>query len=248
MSSAPRVLVLGSCRVSRPLRRLHEQGLIDYVNFDERIWFTHTSAGARQTLNVLRGDATIPQLLRPTALETHLTFGEDMSAPGLTSVDVVVVEVSSLKRHTVDGVELNAHKIYGAAVAAGVEARQLLHGNTEGLPDEHLLKPMRVTVTRYEELAADLLSIREAVGGAILTVDHLYSELPDGSPIPEREKLSGYLRQAEAEYGIPHYSTKPAIVAHGIDKALSDSTHYRPEFEPVVSELLLPLVTGPLAS
>lgn len=243
MSLIPRVLVLGSCRVSRPLRNLHERRLINYVNFDERIWFTHTSAAARQTIGILQGSVNVPNELRSAAFETHLEFTEDMSAPELTNVDVVVVEVCSLRRHSVDGFELNAHKVYGEALAAGIEARQLLQGNTMSLPDEHPLKGLQVTNSTYDSLLADLLDIQVSVGAPVLTVDHLYSELPDGSPVPEREKVSGYLRQIEAENGLAFYSTKPAILKHGSDLALTDQNHYRPAFEPVVADLLYPLIT-----
>lgn len=242
MPSVPRVLVLGSCRVSRPLRQLRDLGLIDYVNLDERIWFTHTSAGARQTVGVLQGAISIPDELWPAALETHLELSGDISAPHLTNVDVAVIEISSLRRHSVGGFQLNAHKVYGEAVAAGIEAPQLVRGNTEALPVGHPLKSMTVSTTTYDDLATDLLEMQATIAAPVLTVDHLYSEMPDGTPVPEREKLSGFLRRLEAEHGIPFYSTKPAILSHGIDKALTDQNHYRPEFESVVADRLYPLI------
>jgi hypothetical protein len=123
-----------------------------------------------------------------------------------------------------------------------VETRPLVQGDTGALPAGHPLKNLQVSTSTYDDLVADLLDIQASLGAPVLTVDHLYSELPGGAPVPERDKVSSYLRQIEAEHGIAFYSTKHAILGHGIDVALSDQNHYRPAFEPVVAELLHPLI------
>lgn len=246
--NAPTVLAIGSCRIFRPLRPLHEQGLINLINYGENQWFTHTAAAARQFVDVLDGKAHIPAGLRRAALETDLEIPEDMISRHALQADAVIVEVSSLKQHQVNGIELNAHKVYGIAVESGLDYRPIIQGNTTGLPADHVLKSLQVNYTTQAELTADLLAIRDRVGAAIMTVNHLYSETKDGAPVPERSRLTEALSLVEEEHGIRMYDTKPAIVEHGIDTALLDQNHYRTEFEPVVGRRLLTAIRGLVAN
>lgn len=235
----PFVLAIGSCRIFRPLRPLHERGLINLINYSENQWFTHTAAAARQFVDVLDGTVHIAEKLRRAALETDLVFPGDMRSPVPLQPDAVVVEVSSLKQHRVEGIELNAHKVYGMAVESGFDYRPIVQGVTTALPDEHVLKAMQVSYAEQDELTSDLLSIRDRMACPVMTVNHLYSEMPDGTPAPDRVRLTEALRQLEREHGIPLHDTQPAIVEYGILAALEDQNHYRSSFESVVGDRLL---------
>lgn len=237
--SVPSILAIGSCRIFRPLRPLHESGLINLVNYNENQWFTHTAAAARQFVDVLDGTTHIPVELRRAALEADGVFPSDMKLAVPLRADVVVVEVSSLKQHRVSDIELNAHKVYGIAVESGLNYRPIVQGLTSELPENHVLKAMQVSYTTQSELTADLLSIRDRLDCPVMTVNHLYSEMPDGTAAPDRVRLTEALRQVEAEHGIPMHDTQPAIVEHGIHVALQDQNHYRTDFEPVVGAQLL---------
>lgn len=237
--SVPSVLAIGSCRIFRPLRPLHESGLINLLNYSENQWFTHTAAAARQFVDVLDGTVHIAQELRRAALEADLVFPSDMRSPVPLRPDAVVVEVSSLKQHRVEGIELNAHKVYGMAVETGLDYRPIVQGVTTALPDEHVLKAMQVSYAKQDELTSDLLSIRDRMACPVMTVNHLYSEMPDGTPAPDRVRLTEALRQLEREHGIPMYDTQPAIAEYGIQAALEDQNHYRSSFESVVGDRLL---------
>lgn len=246
--SAPSILAIGSCRIFRPLRSLHEDGLINLINYKENQWFTHTAAAARQFVDVLDGTTHIPADLRRAALEADVTFPQNMKSATPLRADAVVVEVSSLKQHRVHGIELNAHKVYGIAVESGFNYRPIVQGLTNELSDDHVLKSMKVSYASQCELAADLLSIQERLGCPVMTVNHLYSEMPDGSPAPDRVRLTEALRRVETEHGIPMHDTEPAIVEHGIRVALQDHNHYRTDFEPVVGAQLLASVRRLVAS
>lgn len=239
MSSIPRVLAVGSCRIFRPLRRLHKAGRLELVNYLDNFWFTHTAAAARQYVEVMQGDKAIPTYLRDASLETPIDFPEDMAA-GLPDVDVVAVEVSSLKQHRIGEYHLNAHKVHRIASASGLPYRPIVNGDTGALPGDHVLKPLVVDYTTRQELRGDLVTIRDLVGAPILTVDHLYTLRPDGTPPPERVKLTEELHSIGLDYGVPFYSTKELILEHGIDVALLDQNHYRPEFEILAGEGLYP--------
>lgn len=230
--STPAVLAIGSCRVFRPLEPVHDKKRINLLNHSANRWYTHTAAAGRQYVDVVQGRAHIPAELREVALETHLDYSaEDMSSAEPIAPDVVILEVSTLKRHRVDGVDLNAHLINGVQRA-----------HPDGLPDGHPLTRLDVSTTSPEELAEEVLAIRDRLGAPVITVNHLYSLTPDGEPSPARETLTGMLREVEAEHGIPLFDTKDVILEHGIDVALEDQNHYRRSFEPVVAERLLAFV------
>ncbi|WP_299092002.1 hypothetical protein [uncultured Microbacterium sp.] len=212
--------------------------MIKLVNVD-RSWFTHTAAAAKQYIDVMDGRVNIPRELRDVALEGVIEWPADM-ALGLPQSDLTVIEVSSLKRHVIDTYELNAHKVWGAAKATGLDYRPIVQGNTESLPTESVLKPLRVAHTTEEELGETLSAIQARVGSPILLVDHLFSPLADGSPAAERVKLTATLRTVSAESGFTLFETESVIKAHGVVVALLDQNHYRPEFEETVGLSMLP--------
>ena len=207
-TSELRVLAIGSCRVFRPLRRLAIAGKIDLVNTaEDRHWFTHTAAAARQYVEVMLGDKEIPLALRSAAFESDHTWPVDM-AMGIPAVDVVLVEVSSLKNASVASVSLNAHRVYHLAMEAGVDYRPVINGDTSDLPSEHPLKSLQVAYTSQQQLSADLKAIRDRVEVPVMTVDHLYSLTADGAPAPDRVRLTKALMSVDAELGIPLHTTR----------------------------------------
>jgi hypothetical protein len=76
----------------------------------------------------------------------------------------------------------------------------------------------------------------------MIMADHLYTLMPDGSPVEARAKLTAMLSHVQQEYGIPLYTTKESILEYGYDVALEDQNHYRYAFEPVVGERLLTMI------
>lgn len=245
----PTVLAIGSCRIFRPLRRLHDEGRINLVNYTERYWFTHTAAAALQYVDVMQGRVAVPPELRRAALETELVFPADM-ALGIGEVDLVVVEVSSLKQHRIGAYELNAHKVYGIAVETGHPHQPIVNGHREALdalPEGHILHALKVDYTSPAQLASDLTSIRKQVGAPVMTVDHLHAVLPDGGSVPGRDRLTEDLRAVSMASGLSFYSTKDLIDEHGSEVALLDQNHYRSEFEAVVGERMLPMILASAA-
>jgi len=181
------------------------------------------------------GNKVIPNHLRRAALESVLEFPGDMAA-GIPRVDAVVVEVSSLKQYILEGYYLNAHKIYGIVSESGLPHQPVLNGQTQALPDGHPLKMLRMEVASRQTLRDDLRSIQDQVRAPVMTVDHLYSVMPNGEPPAERSKLTEELRLVSQQENMPFYSTKELIVEYGIDRALLDQNHYRSDFEEVVGD------------
>lgn len=237
-SFIPDVLAIGSCRIFRPLRCLHEANLINLVNGEHRYWFTHTASAAKQYVDVMQGNVHIPLRLREAALETELEWPEDM-AMGLPGADLTIVEVSSLKDHIIDNIRLNAHKVYGIANQPGYDYRPIVQGDTKSLPDDHVLKTLQVARAADEQLTNDLQAIKEATQTPMMVVDHLFSVTPDGTPAPERVELTNLLDSVSGTIGLSFHSTRDLIVRHGMDVALEDHNHYRKEFENEVGQDLL---------
>lgn len=243
MSTIPTVLAIGSCRIFRPLRRLHDEGLVNLVNYEDRFWFTHTAGAARQYVDVMQGRVHIPQELRPAALESDLEWPEDM-ALGLPAADLVVVEVSSLKGPSLGEFKLNAHKVYGIANESGLDYRPIVQGNTGALPDDHILKPLKVSYTTGAQLRDDLRVIKDAVGAPMMVVDHLYAMTSDGELIPGRATLTSELKGASKDVGYLFHSTRDLIEKRGAEAALLDPNHYRTEFEAIVGKSMLPSINA----
>ncbi|WP_146826024.1 DUF362 domain-containing protein [Aeromicrobium flavum] len=239
-TDGPRVLAIGSCRVFRPLRKLAADDHLTLVNAAaHESWFTHTSAAAVQYLDVVQGRREIPHELRGAVMESPFTeWADDMSVE-LPAADVVVVEVSSMKRHVVDGFHLNAHKVYGIANEGGFDYRRVVHGDTGELPDDHRLKQMTVTPTSLAETVADVQRIEQLTGVPVVLVDHLHALTDGGVVLAGREELAAQLRDAAAETGATFHSTRPLIEEHGQDIALLDVNHYRDEFEITAGKSLL---------
>lgn len=241
---APIVLAIGSCRVFRPLHPLHTQGRINLVNDASHQWFLHTAAAARQYINLLTGTTTIPDQLWELAADPDHKKPESMAAPHLLDVDLIIVEVSTVKQHRIDGIELNGHKVHKVAKEAGFNAAQVFNGKTDSVPEGHLLKRLDYSVATFPEITRDLRWIQDTAGVQVMTMNPTYSVTSDGVQLPERQRLTDHLREIEQEYDLPMYDTKPLILEHGLDVALEDRDHYRPKFIPVVGERLYPMIAS----
>ena len=240
----PAVLAIGSCRIFRPLRRLHEQGLIELVNREDHQWFNHSAAAARQFIDIAQGRKEVPEDLRAAAFETTIGYEAEMLGT-IEGFDLALVEVSTLKEHRVGNVELNAHKVYHAALDLGIDYRALVNGDVSQVPGGHVLKDMEVTRASEESIAENIVEIRTRLGVPVVTVDHLYYEI-DGTPIAERTMLTQILQSISEQHDVAFHSTRPVIEAHGESAALADSNHYRPEFEAVAGHSILESIRGAL--
>lgn len=233
MPAPLRVLAIGSCRVFRPLRRAHEAGTLELANYADNWWFTHTAAEARQYVDVLAGRTVLPAELRPFICETSLALPNELVAGGLLDVDVVCVEVSTMKALTLDGLRLNYHQVWGRAEQANVDSRAALQGLPVEWPaSDAPLGRMVVGKSTPESVSEDLLAVRQAVGRPVLLVDHLHAQMPTGILAPERQTISETL----AAVPLPLYSTRTLIEQYGQDVALKDHNHWASTFEPTVSD------------
>jgi hypothetical protein len=203
------------------------------VNQGHHQWFTHTAAAARQFVEIVQGRKEVPEDLRAAAFETTIGYEAEMQG-GLEGFDLAVVEVSTVKEHRVGDIELNAHKVYHAALELGIEYQPFVNGDVSQVPDGHPLKALSVTRASGDLIESQISEVQSLLGVPVLAVDHLYYEV-DGSPLPERSKLTEVLEAVSRRPGIGFHSTRDLIVEHGAEVALEDSNHYRKEFEAVAA-------------
>ena len=244
MSDAPRIVALGSCRVFRPLQKLQAKGEIEllYYGTSPHWWFTHSAGEAIQYLAAIRGEVAIPEELRPLICETTADLPPDLTEPGLLdSVDLAVLEISTLKAFHSHGLRMNMQRVWGYAHASGVDASAVLAGQpVEWPPDRPLLSDLQVVRETADVVAEQIRQIRELVGVPVLTVDHLFATTRDGSAIPGRAEITALLsRIAADDVDIAFHSTRRLIQAHGERVALKDATHYAADFEALVGDDLL---------
>lgn len=174
-TARPAALVLGSCRVFRPLRHVHHDGRIRITDIDGPAWFTHSVAEARQLVEVLAGECAVPGDLRSLVCE-NLWGG--LSVPlgsrALDAVDVVVLEVSTTKSYTVGETRLNMHCLWNAARGLDLPTRDVLRGAPVTWPERAgRLRELQVGRADPDEIRADVSAIAALTGAPVVLVDHI---------------------------------------------------------------------------
>ena len=229
------MLVVGSCRVFRPLRAADDAGLIRLVNKADNWWFTHSPAGAAQYVDALAGTRDVPVELRPLVCETMIErLPTDLMARHMLDVDAVVVEVSTLRQLTIGDTHLNHQMVWGHLNRLGVTPGPVLWGNAAAVPDGDTVKAMRVGRATRESTVAALRHIRDVVGAPLVTVDHLRAQMPDGGVAAERLDITALLADLD---DFPTWSTGVHIGEAG-QSALEDQNHWAKSAELPVGRLL----------
>ncbi len=253
------LLVLGSCRVVRPLRHLLSAERVRIVNYGA-YWFTHSAKDALQYLDVLEGRSIPDELFDLIVGTGSLTAGkacgryDPRNGPHAASV----VEVSTYKLLRYRGWFLHLDQFRIKCREIGVHPDLLaekLKTPMDRRGDDHfaalpmpprygaLFAETELVAQSDQELEADLTELRRRIGGPIVFVDHFNIPREDGVPFPERERLTRSLRRHTAQLGVRFYETAPAILAAGPAQALVDINHYTAEFEPIVAGRLLATVS-----
>lgn len=230
-----RVLAVGSCRVHRPLRRLADSGKITLTNPPSTTWFTHSSGEALQYIRALAGTVVVPEDFRPLICENASALPADLASSRALEADLVVIEVSTLKALRLRGLRLNYHSVWGEANRLGTDARKVLDGNTQDVPEGHVLHGLSAGRDSSGDVISDLESIATTVGAPLLAVDHLWAPMPDGSIAPERLAIAQTLSAIGTEPPIAYWSTRAVLERHG-SAALRDHNHWSESHELVVGE------------
>jgi hypothetical protein len=221
--------------VSRPLRILHEWGIIHLTNY-YRPWFTHSAGEGLQYVRILQGDNP-PEHLRSFMEVPSMDERPDLTSLfALRAVDLVVVEISLMRSLTVGPHFVHLPRVARAAQEVGLLPSDVLAKQGIGWPDGHPLAPLGISFDTEADVAGHLVSIQDSVGKPrVMTVDHIFARDARGNPLPTREEISATLASIEQKYGFSQFRTRPVIERHGFDVATHDGYHYNEDFEKVIA-------------
>jgi hypothetical protein len=253
--SRPRVTVLGTCRVYDPFAILAKRGTIELANAGV-YGFVHYTKEALQQLRVMHGELAIPHTLAPYITHRELPAGAGATLATaenrLEETDLLVVEVSSLKEIEFDGFYLQINRLRNELVGEREPLqrwwKRLYDKEAEGGPgrrdrDELLsddLSPLEgdlvagieVRLQGEESMRADMEAIAGYFDGPILWVSHFDTVgLKSGVEIPIRKQLAAAAEAGAAALGQPFFNPRQEVEAFGLEAALEDMAHYKPEFQ-----------------
>jgi hypothetical protein len=274
--SAPRVTVLGTCRVYDPFAILRKQGAVELRNAGV-YGFVHYTKEALQQLRVMHGELAIPAELQPYVTHRELPTAADgnLATAGnrLEETDLLVVEISSLKEIAFRGFYLQINRLRNELVGEREELerwwkrlydkeklgrsaaeREPFLGDGLSPLERDLVLETEVQMQSAESVLADMEAIRGYFGGPILWVSHFDTVgLKSGSELPLRKQLVRAVEAGAASLGQPFFNPRREIEDFGMEEALVDMGHYQPEFQAELAsrfEAMLPewLGSGSAAS
>ena len=248
------VTPIGTCRINTPLKRAQSKFPIE-INLARNYGFTHTSDEALQQLRYLQGDKEFRDEVKPIVFrseELRATSGQMWSKS-----DLHIVEISSAKKLTSgpDSVQLNyVYRHFDDFFSSSsrtlkfwslvkrrqrAELGEFLRGEPTyrmmSPEDRQLLTSLRMEQQDFAAIKADMAEIVERLGrDSVLFVTHVNAQTPDGSIIPARDRMIGWVKLASEQLGVPCFDPTPAMLEFGQERAMEegglDLTHYTPAF------------------
>jgi hypothetical protein len=252
--SRPRVTVLGTCRVYDPFALLAERGVVELRNAGV-YGFTHYTKETLQQLRAMHGELALPAELGPYITHKQLPAGADgtlaTAENRLDETDLLVVEVSSLKEIEFRGLYLQINRLRGRLVGEreglqrwwkrlygkeklgrSAEEREPFLGEDLSPLERDLVLGIDVQLQSAESMLADMEAIRAFFDGPILWVSHFDTVgLKSGVEIPLRKRLVAAVEAGAARLGQPFFNPRRDIEGFGMEQALEDMGHYKPEFQ-----------------
>ena len=215
------LMLLGSCRIYRPLIKGSVDGRIVVLNTTDPRWYSHTARGALQSLKIIIGELDPPSHLSDLIFETDESREIQFRSPEILSrADALVVEVCSRKSHDIEGWEANAHRIFGAKRS-----------------QDPRLAGLRESNCSEDEIAGDLSQIRRLSNRPVIVVNHIG---PTGVERVDaaRSRHTSILKRAAERSDCSFFDTAAALQDISSDLALEDVHHYKASFEQTVGEAM----------
>lgn len=257
------VTPIGSCRIAGPLQRAQDR--LGIATNKTRVYgYCHSSGEAVQMARFLRGElkpdpATWPLISRSTNLEA-------LSAQDHTPSDLYVIELSSAKRLTVDGVFVQLNYVtkafadffadddraraFWARAEDGNQARidRFLKKQAVLDTDRALLRRLRLSLTTPDELRTDIATLKSLLP-RLLIVTHANALKLDGMPIGTRAAFINMVKDAGRAVGVRVYDPTKRMLEMGQIVALADHSaglaHYSDSFADAICDEWLELAIAP---
>lgn len=243
-----RITPIGSCRVAGPLQ-LAQDRLGYAVNKSRSYGYCHSSGEAVQLVRFLMGQFKPPADIWP--LVARGVKQEDLAHQTHDPSDFYIIELSSAKRITVDGifVQLNyltnayrdifgdpetARKFWDAA-ARGDQCciDDYLDQHALVAEDRKILRRVRIGLTTPKQLNADIRALRDLLP-RVAIVTHVDARKPDGSSLSTRSDFIAMVKDAARAQSVSVYDPTRAMHEMGQHLAMSDQdtglAHYTDAF------------------
>ena len=258
-----RVTPIGSCRIAGPLQRAQDR--LGIATNKGRVYgYCHSSGEAVQMARFLRGEfrpdaATWPFMSRGTQLAA-------ISAQNHAPSDLYVIELSSAKRLTIDGVFVqlnyvtnafadffaddNRARAFWIRVEDGDQAAidRFLAKQSVIDPDRAVLRKLRLSLTTPDELRADIATLQGLLP-RILIVTHANALKADGLPIGTRAAFIHMVKDAARAVGVRVYDPTKRMFEMGQSVALADHSaglaHYSDAFADALCDECAELAIAP---
>jgi hypothetical protein len=247
------VSALGSCRVTNPVRKAAGSFPIRLNN--ARVYgYVHSTGEILQQIRFLRREFSIPDALRPL-IAPHVEKGLHENANHRSS-DIYIIEISSAKSVRIGAVFVQWNHVsrhFAAFLNDASRARtfsSLARGDCEdeklrfldndpvyrtlGVKDQHILRELTIRTCSPDELRRDVAAISDELP-KVLFVTHCNALLPEGKPIPGRDRFVTLLRSVLAGQNAVFSDPTDLMRVFGQNRALLDESsslaHYTDDFE-----------------
>lgn len=242
------VTPIGSCRVAGPLQ-LAQQRFGYAVNKARSYGYCHSSGEAVQLAKFMLGKFVPPPDIWP--LVARGVQSDAINVQTHRPSDLYIVELSSSKRITIDGVFLQLNYVTSAfraffsdhqvargfwAVAGSGEQDKIDAFLTKNCPETHsrdILRRVRIEHTTTSQLAADMRTLGQLLP-RILFVTHVNARKPDGSALSSRSAFITQVKDAAHSCGATVFDPTQRMIEVGQQEAIADYSeglaHYTDAF------------------
>lgn len=262
----PVISVIGSCRVHNPMRALRNADLIKLNNSRLRE-FCHSPREALQKIRVANNRMEIPE-----NLSIFVNGVEAAEKPAVradfSKTDIFLIEISSLRRLSFQGVELQLNFITDFLVKkynleqwffelsemarAAPLGRKVKHlPNVKNLPDNinYLASSLEMSMETDEVISEMISKISDYLRKPILFSGHFDVLKNDGRRVQDRVRLNDCVKNAAEKLGHGFFNPSDLFNDVGIGLALRDNNHWNYEFEKdagnfILNKKIIPMLRG----
>lgn len=224
------ISVIGSCRVFTPIRLMEQRNVIssDHLGLE---WYTHSTKDVLQKIAIARKKIVPEEKYIPLLVHGNGQYSPEHHHQDVyEKSDIIIIEIASPKLFLVEQMYLQQWCV-----------RDVL-ASPEKFSEESvkLANLAQMLVQNKVQIKEDLSSICDALGKPVIFVNHINVLKPTGDLIPERNLIFESIREfCSEDCRAVHFDPTVHVSAFGEDEALSDSGHYKKDFEPILGELLV---------
>lgn len=250
MVTIPRISVIGSCRVHNPMRKIEKLGMVELNNY-RLTEFCHTAREAMQKIRVANNRLQIPENIYPLVFGySHSSVLEEFRRSDFSNTDLFVIEVSSVRRLTFLGYELQLNfvmeyliKPYKLEPWLEDISRKARHAKNGAVvrSDSYLerapiniseiLSNIEMSLETDHNIQNTIHQISSYLQKPILFVGHFNITKTTGGKVADRDRLNKCLHKASIMADEYYFDPMEIIDDYTREVALRDDNHWNYDFE-----------------